>query len=46
MLVRYPLLHADVLIYKLDCSYSVGSYKYSADSVSVNWESATARRPG
>ena len=46
VLVRYPLLHADVLIYKLDCSYSVGSYKYSADSVSVNWESATARRPG
>ena len=46
VLLAYPLLHADVLIYKLDCSYAVGTYKYAADSVSVDWESATSRRPG
>ena len=45
-LIRYPLLHADVLFYKLDCSYAVGSSKYSSDSVTVDWERATSRLPG
>jgi hypothetical protein len=46
LLIRYPLLHADVLFYKLDCSYAVGSSKYSSDSVTVDWERATSRLPG
>jgi hypothetical protein len=45
-LVRYPFLHTDVLIYKLDCSYAVGSSKYSSDSVTIHWERATSRLPG
>jgi hypothetical protein len=45
-LLAYPLLHADVLIYKLDASYSNGSSKYSQDSVSVEWESAVSRLEG
>ena len=45
-LLKYPLLHADLLIYQLDLSYSTGSRKYSYDSVTVDWERATSRLPG
>ena len=45
-LLAYPLLHADVLIYKLDASYANGSSKYSKDSVSVDWDSAVSRLEG
>lgn len=45
-LLAYPLLHADVLMYKLDCSYAAGSDKYSHDSTTVDWESAVSRLPG
>ena len=46
LLMDYPLLHADVLFYKLDCSYSSGSRKYDSGSVSVDWEHAVSRQPG
>lgn len=45
-LLKYPLLHADLLIYQLDLSYSTGSRKYSYDSVTVDWERAISRLPG
>jgi len=45
-LLKYPLLHADLLIYQLDLSYSNGSLKYSYDSVTVDWERAFSRLPG
>ena len=45
-LLKYPLLHADLIIYLLDCSYATGSNKYSYDSVTVDWERACSRQPG
>ena len=45
-LLKYPLLHADVLFYKLDCSYASGSRKYSSDSTTIEWDFATSRQPG
>ena len=45
-LLKYPLLHADVLFYKLDCSYASGSQKYSSDSTTIEWDFATSRQPG
>ena len=45
-LLRYPLLHADVLICKLDASYATGSRKYKSDSATVAWERADSRLPG
>ena len=46
VLIRLPLLHAAVLIYKLDVSYASGSLKYRYNSSSIEWENATSRRPG
>ena len=46
VLMKYPLLHADVLFYKLDHSYATGSTKYRANSSSVEWDSAVSRLPG
>ena len=46
VLLAYPLLHADVLIHKLDCSYAKGSAKYAADSITLEWEGAVTRRAG
>ena len=45
-LVAHPLLHADVLIFKLDMSFASGSKLYSKDSRSADWERTTARLPG
>ena len=45
-LAKYPLLHADVIIYRLDCSFADGALKYSYDSSSADWERATSRYPG
>jgi hypothetical protein len=45
-LLPFPLLHADVLIYKLDVSYSFGSTKYQSDANTANWDRATSRLPG
>ena len=46
VLLDYPLLHADVLFYKIDKSYANGTRKYSADSASVEWERAISRDHG
>ena len=46
VLLAYPPLHADVIIYKLDCSYASGSDKYSSESSTVDWDSAVSRQPG
>ena len=45
-LVAHPLLHADVLIFKLDQSFASGSKLYSKDSRAADWERTTARLPG
>ena len=45
-LVVYPLLHADVLLFKLDTSFASGSKLYSKDSRSADWERTTSRLPG
>jgi hypothetical protein len=45
-LVVHPLLHADVLIFKLDTSFASGSKLYSKDSRSADWERTTSRLPG
>jgi hypothetical protein len=45
-LVQHPLLHADVIIFKLDMSFSDGSKQFSSDSCSADWERASSRRPG
>ena len=45
-LLKYPLLHADVVKREVDCSYAAGSLKYSSDSTTVDWESAISRLPG
>ena len=46
VLLSQPLLHAEVLRFKLDCSFSDGSPLYSKDSYLADWERATARLPG
>ena len=46
VLIRYPLLHADVLIFKLDSSFTSGSSKYTNDSTTAEWSRTTAREPG
>ena len=46
VLLEYPLLHADVLIYTLDESYGSSSQKYHHASEKVEWEQATSRRIG
>ena len=46
VLLRYPLLHADVLIFQLDISYATGNSKYANDSCTIDWERATSRLPG
>ena len=45
-LLSYPLLHSDVLFYKLDASYAHGSRSYSAESNTIDWELAVSRLPG
>ena len=45
-LVSHPLLHADVIIFKLDESFSHGSKKYSCDSSTAEWVRTTTRQPG
>ena len=40
VLLEHPLLHADVLIYNLDVSYSAGSERYSQDSTTADWEAS------
>ena len=46
VLLRYPLLHADILIFKLDMSYQSGCSKYADDSNTADWEGTLARLPG
>ena len=45
-LVLHPLLHADVLLFKLDTSFASGSRLYSKDSRAADWERTTERLPG
>jgi hypothetical protein len=45
-LLKYPLLHADVLLYNIDYSYAMSSSKYAGDSLTIDWESAVSRLPG
>ena len=45
-LIDWPLLHANVLLYQLDCSYAAGSHRYTADSNSVDWDAADSRLNG
>ena len=45
-LLAHPLLHADVLIYKLDASFATGSHKYAVDCATVEWESIVGRMVG
>ena len=45
-LVAHPLLHADVLVFKLDVSFSSGSKLYSKCSRAADWERTTSRLPG
>eukprot|EP00964_Phaeocystis_antarctica_P163840 scaffold140789_cov307-Phaeocystis_antarctica.AAC.1 len=44
--MKYPLLHTDVFIYKLDESFARGSVQYSNDSNSAKWDQTTCRRAG
>ena len=44
-LMQFPLLHADVLIYKLDASFAEGT-QYEADSFTSKWSQTTCRNPG
>jgi hypothetical protein len=46
VLIKYPLLHADVLLYKLDQSFASGSRKYSRNSITIDWEQAVSRQHG
>ena len=46
VLLRYPLLHADVLIFQLDASYGTGSSKYSNFSSDADWNKTLSRLPG
>jgi len=46
VLMKYPLLHADVLIYEIDGSYSQGIARFSAHSNSAVWDQTTMRMPG
>ena len=45
-LVAQPLLHADVLVFKLDTSFASGSKLYSKDSRAADWERTTSWLPG
>ena len=46
VLLRHPLLHADLLIFQLDTSYASGSKKYKDDSMTAEWDNTNSRRPG
>ena len=46
VLLRHPLLHAEVLRFRLDSSFADGSPLYSKESYIADWERATARLPG
>jgi hypothetical protein len=46
VLLDYPLLHADVLIYRLDCSYGSGSRQFESDSMTAQWDATDTRAPG
>ena len=45
-LLAHPCLHADLIIYKLDESFSSGSSEYGRDSVSADWEKCVERPKG
>lgn len=45
VLTRYPLLHADVLIWTLDESFGSGT-AYAHDSLSADWDRTVSRRCG
>ena len=45
-LLKFPLLHADVLIYKLDCSYGDSSQRYAVSSTTLAWDAAISRQHG
>ena len=46
VMLEYPLLHADLLIYRLDCSYASGSRQYESDSMTALWDTTVSRLPG
>ena len=46
VLVGHPLLHAEVLRFKMDKSFAAGSSLYSKDSRTADWERSTTRLPG
>ena len=46
VLIHHPLLHAEVLRYKLDTSFAAGSKLYSKESRTAEWERTTERLPG
>ena len=45
-LLPHPLLHADVLIYRLDDSFAAGSSTYGRTCVSADWDRCVRRNPG
>ena len=45
-LLKFPLLHANVLIYKLDCSYGDSSQRYAVSSTTLAWDAAISRQHG
>ena len=45
-LSSYPVLHADVLLWKLDASFGMGSAEYAHDSLSADWERCVSRLAG
>ena len=46
VLLPHPLLHADVIVYRLDDTFAAGSELYSKDSRTADWERMTRRLPG
>jgi hypothetical protein len=46
VLLGHPLLHAEVLRFKLDKSFADGSALYSKESRLADWERTTTRLPG
>jgi hypothetical protein len=46
VLTDFPVLHADVLLWKLDSSFGNGTAEYAHDSLSADWERAVSRLPG
>ena len=46
VLIHHPLLHAEVLRFKLDTSFAAGSKLYSKETRTAEWERTTERLPG